>query len=356
MKLLFVGDVHLSDRPPTTRTERYRDDILAKLREIAALSVEHDVRATIFLGDIFHSKVPHRTSHETVQELVDILRLTRRPIILPGNHDYSGANPATLDRAPLGVLFRAKVAESIGLGPLARRIGPVDRVAVASPRFATISREDREYSGGAVVVAGVREEEPLTAFGEIQFPQLGTPTLNIIAAHSPIFPPGSNPPYDHFKAYDVASAITADVAVVVYGHIHDPHGAYEIRTGDRVTWFVNNGSVSRGSLHDANPKRTPAVTLIEVDFDQPPPGRPAAWSATEVPLQSARHWQEVFRVAEVGEVRERDAEAAQFAEALSVASVEAFSLERVIDAVRGRTEAPEAVRARAVELIEQQVG
>ena len=102
-RLLFVGDVHVSDKAPSTRTDSYREDILKKLIEIGRLAAV--VHAVVFVGDLFHSKQPRNTSHQTVQAVCRILQSYDCPVyIVPGNHDYAAKNHGSLSRHPLGTV------------------------------------------------------------------------------------------------------------------------------------------------------------------------------------------------------------------------------------------------------------
>ena len=311
MKILFVGDVHLSDVPPSTRVDGYADQILAKLVQILSLARKESVDAVVYSGDIFHSKIPGRTSHWLVRRAIRVFAAQAescRVFVVPGNHDYPAANIGELARTPLGVMAESGAIELLGAPP--------------SPQL----------SLGGLLFEGVREEErTLDRFARVE--------ADVVVCHSAIFPPGDEPPFDHFTAPDVAAALGDRTQLVLYGHIHDPHGAY----GVDGKMFVNPGSLSRGSLYEADPQRIPKVALVE-------------WISGEISVEfvplDVVPWDKVFRVEVEGAKRERAAGAEAFAEALSQASLEAFSIERVVSGLRDRDDAPETVRERAVELIE----
>lgn len=322
MRLLFVGDIHLSDKPPSTRTADYSEHILAKLREVHQIAIDRDVQAIVLAGDVFHSKVPHRTSHELVQRTIAVMRSSRRPVFaVPGNHDYSGANHMNLDKSPLGSVAAAGAITLFGLD---------NRRLVKLPPPPT-----------APTLWGVREEEGLDAF---RVPSTWS-IPGVVVAHSPIFPPGEDPPFEHLKAEDVAAVMgqvrheqlpTQRWATVLYGHIHEPHGVYEV---DGVR-FVNPGSLSRGSLWEADPYRVPQVALVTND------------SVEMIPLTSALPFDEVFRVAEEHHKRDRSLAAAQFAAELAAATIDVFDVERVVAVIRARDDVTSAVKERAIALIE----
>jgi hypothetical protein len=110
---------------------------------------------------------------------------------------------------------------------------------------------------------------------------------------------------------------------------------------------LHPGSLSRGSLFEEHPDRVPRVLLLDV-------ADPSAPHVEWIPLQSARPWTEVFRVAEVEAERERDHDAIEFAKMLQAASLETFNVEAVIAKIRAAEGVPEPVKVTAVELIEEQ--
>lgn len=319
VRLLMVGDVHVSDRPPSTRTSTYRVDILRKLIEIGELAV--NAHAVVFVGDIFHSKTPKNTSHQTVRAVAQILQNYPRPVyILPGNHDYAGRHVESLAHHPLG---------TVGLMPNVTIFG-----TKSNPGAAPVGA-----FGYFAQLHGVREEEGLAAFEDAD-------GCNVVVAHSAIFPPGQAPTvWEAWDARAVREVLPASVRVVWYGHIHEPHGNYEV---DGVE-FANFGAISRGSLHEEGAlERRPSVAILTLS--------PDAWSIEEWELETARPGPDVFRVEEVFAERTGEAETNAFAEALQAAEVEVFSVERATEAISQHPGVEPAVRVRAVELIEEVAG
>jgi DNA repair exonuclease SbcCD nuclease subunit len=322
--LLMVGDVHVSDRPPSTRTADYRNDILRKLIEIGQRAGEEQVEAVVFVGDIFHSKKPSNTSHQTVRAVASILQSYPAPVyILPGNHDYSGRHHQSLSGHPLG---------TVALMPNVTLFGMDDK------RSVTIN------SGVANVrLYGVREEEPIEAFA-IEVDE-SEPT--VVVAHSAIFPQGEAPEvWQAWDALDVAAQFRERPAHVWYGHIHDPHGTYEV---DGVP-FSNLGAISRGSLHEKDARTRPVeVGLLSVWSD-------GDTDVTPIKLLSARPAEQVFRIEEVMAERQRATEENAFVAALSEAEVDVFSVETAVQAISEHPDVEQPVKDRAIELIREVTG
>jgi hypothetical protein len=105
---MLVGDVHLSDRPPSIRTDDYTNDIFAKLLFIGEKAKDLQCDAIALLGDVFHIKAPSRTSHALVQQAVEVFKDSGLPVIVvPGNHDMSNDRIESLSKQPLGTLCKA---------------------------------------------------------------------------------------------------------------------------------------------------------------------------------------------------------------------------------------------------------
>ncbi len=326
IKLLMVGDVHVSDRAPSTRTEDYTEDILRKLHEVAEIASRRAVDAVVFVGDIFHSKVPKRTSHALVKRVAQAFIKMDQVLIVPGNHDYDKANPLNIHRGPLGV---------ISMMPNVTLIGMPDSVS------ATIK---------GVKIAGFREEQELYQF----------PVAEIVVAHAAIFPEGSKPEvWEAWDAQEVSDSYATlqggHPRIVWYGHIHEPHGVYQVTTHERhhdteyeIT-FANLGAISRGSMFEPDHERTPQVGLLTYGIHEP--GQ-MTFEIEAIDLVSARSASEVFRITEVNEKRQDEADTSAFIDALQVAELEVWSVEKMVSELRERSDVDEPVRERAVELIE----
>lgn len=229
MKTLLVGDVHLADRPPSMRTDSYLDDILSKLLFTVdvAKKLEPHLDAVIWSGDVFHTKTPHRTSHRLVQRVLEVGQQYPCPwLIVPGNHDLQHDRLDSLESQPLGTLFQ---------------------------------------SGSAVPLIGSHPTLPL--FGipflqdwkdlHIHLQEFRKDTNRLLVTHAPIMPPGVSVPYEYIDATDWAEQQGGGACY--YGHIHDTHGSY----GAGSVRFCNQGALSRGSLHETDLRRKPAIALYD---------------------------------------------------------------------------------------------
>jgi hypothetical protein len=250
VRTLIVGDVHLSDRPPASCGPNYNDQILQSLIDIGDACNRYEVDHCIFAGDIFHSKIPSRTSHRTMVRLMEALDyiIDHQDVsvfIVPGNHDMQNDRIESIPNQPLGAIFASGLA------------WPLD---------------DSNRAGKYI---GVPWQQDWSKY-DWHFPNRG-----LMVAHAPIMPVSEDVPFEcvpHtaiFKA--MADADIMDCAVY-YGHIHDDHGTVEDPDG-RGNTISNFGAISRGSLHELNLNRELAVALWDAQEPQkieriPLPTRP----------------------------------------------------------------------------------
>jgi DNA repair exonuclease SbcCD nuclease subunit len=104
---LLLSDLHLSDKPPSSCTDSYTDDLFGLLEQTAKIARRRKVAAVCWAGDVFHIKTPSRTSHELVNRTKDLIDAYPCPVfIVPGNHDIRHDRLDSIDSQPLGALFR----------------------------------------------------------------------------------------------------------------------------------------------------------------------------------------------------------------------------------------------------------
>lgn len=299
MKVLSVNDIHASDHPPSSCTSAYREDILNLLWQTAGVADRFGVSAVCWPGDVFHSKTPHRTSHELVNLVADVVRAYPCPVyITPGNHDIQYDDITGIDKQPLGVLYRA------GARPLIGRCQEFPQLYGVPWQQqwdnATVSRALKDW----------REDGKNTTGG-----------FGLVVAHAPLYPPGLELPYENFPAARWAEEMNGRSvpACCVYGHVHEYHGVWEL---DGVR-FCNVGALSRGSLHEHNLTRQIKV---------------AVWDSrdgmfTEVPLD-AKPAEQVFRLREKQQATDAAGKLDQFLTSIGSAQLEVLSAEAVLEHVR----------------------
>jgi DNA repair exonuclease SbcCD nuclease subunit len=103
---LFVGDLHLKEKAPASRTDEWLKAMAEKLNFISKISREHN--ATIIqVGDLFDS------AKNSNLFLSYVLTYLPYMTVVPGNHDLPGNTMNNFERSPLNILLKAN---SIAIG------------------------------------------------------------------------------------------------------------------------------------------------------------------------------------------------------------------------------------------------
>jgi hypothetical protein len=323
VKILLLGDTHLSERPPSSCTDSYCDDLFDLLKQARGVGIDKRVAAMAWAGDTFHHKAPNRVSHRLVQRtsaFIDTCTPYFPVLILAGNHDMANDRyDSVFESQPLGMLYRAGAHELKGWHP---------ELPVYGVPWLQGYGEYTEESDTAVGMALREYREQISEGGTGQHRPL-------VITHAPLYPQGKELKYEYFPVGRWAEAMGShaergEVLIdgshrVFYGHVHEPHGTHGFydATGDAT--FCNNGALSRGSLHEYNLTRQVGVTIydtIEATFEF-------------VPL-NARPASEVFRLEEKGRVTDLQGRMAEFLEGVGSTSLEVMSVEAVVAHIRSQ--------------------
>jgi predicted phosphodiesterase len=260
--ILCVNDIHAAGSPPSSCTETYWPDLLDLLGQTVKVAEDRGVRAVAWAGDVFHHKAPSRTPHGVVQDLIRIISGYPCEVWgVIGNHDIQHDRLASVDvTQPLGVLFQS------GLRRLEGWAGDLPLYGVPW---------QQEWSAKGIYKA-------LEDFRD------GMTGRSLVVTHAPVYPPGREPRYpgaEFTPAQWWATGMDGPGAChgLLYGHIHEPHGAYRVAGFD--TRFCNPGALSRGSLDEYNLHRQVSCALWDSQTGE----------FEVVPLQ-ARPAEQVFRL------------------------------------------------------------
>lgn len=320
-RVILVGDIHLSDRPPSSCNEGYTDDILDMLSYIAKLEKALKADAVVWAGDIFHHKQPSRTSHGTVLKLMKVAQEYDNLWVVTGNHDISSDRLDSLEKQPLGVLYAAGVLQELnGWHPTLPIFGvPWQQhwLAPGTPEEALdYWREDAKAMEG------------------------GSNANKLVVTHAPIYPPtvADNVLFELVPLAGAGglSEAMGNEGYLYYGHIHEPHHIFDV---DGVT-YANMGSISRGSLHEYNLARK-----IQVAFWTPEHG----FVPVDIPHKPAS---EVFKLAEAKEKKEEKMSLDSFLADVGNATLDISSTGTIIDHIRNM-EVEEPVKKTAINLLEE---
>ncbi len=280
-----MGDIHLSDRPPSSCTDTYLDDLFDILEQVGEMATERQSKAIIWAGDVFHHKTPGRTSHKTLIDLIDLVGNYTVPVyVVPGNHDmlHDRLDSITVTQ-PLGVAISSGAVRLLKGWMYDGEHQPVFGLpwlqnwteAMVYSRFADY-REAVDIDSGH----------------------------HLVVTHAPLYPPGRELVHEFFPADTWAGAMGMR-GNVYYGHVHEPHGVWDTRG---VT-FCNPGAISRGSLHEHNLTREIRIAAWNSDTGDfellPVPHKPATEVFRLVEAQKAKAVQTAYDdfIAQVGQAR-----------------------------------------------------
>ena len=100
--IIFVGDMHLSERRPISRTDDWIKAQYDKIMFIKKMAKKHDA-IVVTVGDVFDNV---RNSNFFLAWCITMLPYM---YVVPGNHDLPGNTMKNFERSPLAVLKHAEI-------------------------------------------------------------------------------------------------------------------------------------------------------------------------------------------------------------------------------------------------------
>lgn len=302
-KYILIGDIHLNDKGPSSCLSGYSNDLFDLLYQVLGLAETLKAVGIITLGDVFDLKNPRLTSHSLVQRFIKWCKDSPvRVIGVTGNHDLLHDRLASLwEGQPLGTVFQS--------GHLEYHEGWVPGLPIYVVHWLQNWHAEENLQRDSITAA----LEEWNAKYDGSYPAL-------LVTHASMFPPGSEPIYEHIKT-DWFADLMGNHGSVAFGHIHDDYGQW-VTNGVR---FSNYGALSRGSFTESNVNRQVGVTVWDsVDG-----------SFTFVPLD-AKPAEEVFLVKELTEKKEKTLRLDDFLEKIGNTQVEITSKDSVLRIVRAK--------------------
>lgn len=247
MKFLWRTDVHLSDKTPTNRKDKWSETVLRKLERIGELAKEHEITAVLDGGDFFDIKSPSRNSHALVRRVIETHRSYPCPTYAcVGNHDCVYGDYTYLPQQPLGVLFASGCFERLYDEHEVTFEGEVEDVLGITHSL-------------KVRIVGVPYHGTSYDMKRLSSIKKGDEDVLICVAHLLASAKGGT----MFEGEDIVSyqelkKFAPDV--FCFGHWHHDQGI--TRVGGKT--IINVGSLTRGSLSQDNLDRIPCAVLIGV--------------------------------------------------------------------------------------------
>jgi exonuclease SbcD len=313
LKLLFFFDPHTDSQAPASRIDNYEDTCFLKFEELSQIAKKEGCSYILCSGDFFNRK-GNRVSHKLIARSADFFSNISTPFLtISGNHDQFGGDPNTIWDQPLGVLARAanfKILQKEDVTQLDE-----DTFLTAAPYHAGIDVTPADYF----------PERPDKA------------KVHIHLSHGSLIP--YKPIWAPYTLYSALKGCKADY--VLNGHIHD---AFPVETVGN-TKIINPGSLTRGSLTEANINRPVSVVILDT----------ATKEVKYVPLKSAMPADRIFDLVRYKELdqAERELDSLGALIKMEAGNVELSGPEGIRLLVKEMKSLKEPVRSKIFELLDR---
>ena len=332
MRILFIGDVHLSDTNPRSRRDDYLKALLGKLDQCAELVKRHSYQHVFLLGDLFHKKKPDNNTHKMVGEVIDVLRCfpKNQTYALVGNHDIRDGNLGCLPEQPLGVVYKSGALQ------------PLDKDMILIEGALTVQIAPLSFSYDA-------ETNPE------MYDCLRQPGVDYLIrmTHASILPVGLPELAYKMPHVGVEKIWGQNWNLLVNGHVH--HHSEVITTPHTANLkcpqsFVNVGAIARGALNSWAFEQTPRVLGIRLDKQGSRVAMSYDWHELKVGLP-----EEVFRVEDALRVKEHKAGMEEFVDGIRSSEVslsaKTFDLGHMIDEFLNAQQVGESIKRKVKEYV-----
>ncbi len=239
IRFLTSSDEHLADRAPGFRKDDYRSSIMKMLEWQGEFGKRSNITALLRAGDFFHVKAANKTTHATVSQAIKIHSSYQFPTYaISGNHDMSNNNINSLIKQPIGVMYESNIFRNIK-----DDVFTDNNISVRLIGIDFVPGIDADYVRNIIQIP--REKT--------------TYTISLVHALSAFSPEEKLQKFFNENIIDYRDLIFPGCPdVYVFGHYHKDQGITKIDN----TYFINLGSISRGSLTFENIERKPKSSLI----------------------------------------------------------------------------------------------
>lgn len=229
---ITTNDIHISDTNPRARLDNYKATIIDKILQAKDHCIRLKADAALISGDLYNNKNPARNSHRLNQELIRVFKLFPCPIyMIEGNHDLTANRIESLEEQPLGVLFADKTLHQL--------------------RHEILEKDGKQISLVGVPYTQDLDIDTLDIPENIYTAQICLMHLNASLTSGGFFK-------ERIYGYDELERLSPDIFVL--GHYHIDQGIYE-KNGK---YFINLGSMSRGSQSEDNIQHLPQIGHIKI--------------------------------------------------------------------------------------------
>jgi DNA repair exonuclease SbcCD nuclease subunit len=280
--LVSANDIHISDNGPRGRIDDFKGAVLDKLTQMSMACSKLNADAAIITGDLYNLKNPAKNTHALNIDLIRVFKTFPCPIyMIEGNHDLTGNNLDSLKDQPLGVLFADGTLRQL--------------------RHETIKKNDQEVS-----LVGVPYIENLD-LTTLNLPSNENYAAQICIMHLYAGIKAGMLYRERLYGYDELAKLPADIFVL--GHYHVDQGIYE----DSGKYFMNIGSLSRGTQTEEDIEHHPQIGLIKIAIED---GKKPEFVLRSIKLR-IKPAGEIFNMAKKAEEKREKEEIQVFVEKLA---------------------------------------
>ncbi len=269
VKILVMGDLHLSEKTPVHRKDNYVLAQLNKLKDIRILIDEYNVHSVICAGDVFDKPVVSIPWLMTVSVCLEQWKV---PVYTtPGNHDLYNYSLDTYYRTSLMLL--EKLVPNLEVC--------TSNTGIIGPEG--VNLEFQEHSADV-------DTNRLNAYSMNNL--LGN-HVNIKTAHGMLL--DHKPPVEPYTLLD---NLDTHADVLITGHDHKGYGVVKVND----TLCINLGSIMRSASNEVD--RRPRVGILDTE----------TLEVEVINLKSAEPGLTVFDMESVKDKKERDEYVSNFKE------------------------------------------
>lgn len=224
MKIMVVGDTHLSSKSPVSRIDNYGDTSLSKISQLVEIVREEEIDLIIQTGDIFHIKdVSYSYLGMMLSELDRLRKATKMKKIfaIVGNHDMLYRKPESINKTVSGIVFRTGIFTLL------------EREVISGWEFVGISE------GKSLIKASVGS--------------------SIMVGHA--FLDNKLVPNESFSSEEL---MDKGYKFVILGHDHIPYTPTYYKGNPMVV--IRPGALMRGTIHNYNMYRKVGVNILNTDY------------------------------------------------------------------------------------------
>jgi DNA repair exonuclease SbcCD nuclease subunit len=233
---ITANDIHISDNGPRSRIDDFKSTAMDKISQTRMVCTKLKADALLMTGDLYNLKNPSKNSHSLNQALIKEFQQFPCPIyMIEGNHDLTANRIDSLDEQPLGVLFADGTLKQL-------------RHEVMKGLKHNISLVGIPYTDGLDLTT-------------LKIPEKGDCVSQICLMHLYAGSKAGMLFKERLYGYEEFSRMSPDI--FVFGHYHIDQGIEQVMG----KYYMNIGSVTRGSLSDEDINHHPQIGMIKISID-----------------------------------------------------------------------------------------